>query len=53
MEIEMSETNELIENVAAPNPLLRRLNKLPGITIGLPSKGLFYTNGELDEECRR
>ncbi len=51
MEIEMSETNELIDNVAAPNPLLRRLNKLPGITIGLPSKGLFYTNGELDEEC--
>ncbi len=33
------------------NPLLDRLNKLPGTTIRLPSRGLFYSNGELDPEC--
>lgn len=35
----------------ASNPLLARLNKLPGITVRLPSTGIFYTNGELDAEC--
>lgn len=40
-----------IEQVKSVNPLLVRLNKLPGTTIRLPSKGIFYTNGELDSEC--
>lgn len=31
------------------NPLLERLNKLPGITVRMPSKGLFYKNNELDD----
>jgi hypothetical protein len=30
------------------NPLLKKL-QLPGETFQLPSRGLFYTNGELDE----
>lgn len=32
------------------NPLLARLNRMPGETIRLPSLGKFYTNGELTEE---
>lgn len=32
------------------NPLLERLSKIPGDTIRLPSRGLFYKNGELDSE---
>ena len=37
--------------VKVPNPLLARINKMPGTTIRLPSRGLFYQNGELDDEC--
>lgn len=37
--------------VVGANPLLARLNKLPGSSIRLPSRGLFYSNGELDPEC--
>lgn len=37
--------------VKVPNPLLQRMNKIPGLTIQLPSKGIFYTDGELDDEC--
>lgn len=50
----METNNEInaIEEVKAVNPLLVRLNKLPGTTIRLPSKGIFYTNGELDAECK-
>lgn len=45
-ELEVPATNKRV------NPLLERLNKLPGTTIRLPSRGLFYTNGELDSECK-
>lgn len=34
------------------NPLIKRLNKIPGLTVRLPSAGLFYINGELDEEVK-
>lgn len=51
MEIKMSEEREIPVQGRAPNPLLARMNKMPGITIGLPSQGLFYTNNELDSEC--
>ena len=47
----MNDEIKVVEQSVAPNPLLVRMNKLPGITIGLPSQGLFYTNGELDDEC--
>jgi hypothetical protein len=39
-----------IDMVKQENPLLIRLSKLPGSTIRLPSKGIFYKNGELDPE---
>ena len=32
-----------------PNPLLDRLNRMPGETIRLPSLGQFYEHGELEE----
>lgn len=32
------------------NPLLRRFNHMPPETFRLPSGGVFYTNGELDDE---
>lgn len=51
----MSDTDVKIQNdgaVKAPNPLLERLNKLPGTTVQLPSGGIFYTDGELDSECQ-
>ena len=47
----MNEDVDVAETIKAVNPLLERLNKLPGTTIRLPSKGLFYLNGELDSEC--
>lgn len=31
------------------NPLLNRINRMPGETIRLPSLGKFYTNGELED----
>lgn len=37
--------------VKVPNPLLARLNKMPGTTIRLPSRGMFYHSGEIDDEC--
>jgi hypothetical protein len=44
----MTENTEL---EARPNPLLEKLKKkIPGETFRLPSRGLFYTNGELDPE---
>lgn len=48
----MEETEHNVEMIPVkiPNPLLDRLNKLPGITVRLPSLGLFYTSGELDDE---
>lgn len=40
-----------VSGAKVPNPLLQRMNKLPGLTIQLPSQGVFYTDGELDPEC--
>lgn len=37
--------------IKTPNPLLIRLNKLPGTSIRLPSRGLFYSSGELDSDA--
>lgn len=42
---------DISEKTKAPNPLLERLNKMPGTTIRLPSRGIFYKEGELDGEC--
>lgn len=45
------QTNKESVELAPPvpvNPLLDRL-RLPGATFRLPSQGIFYTNGELDE----
>lgn len=47
----MSDTTEIIATEKKQNPLLSRLNKIPGTTVRLPSRGLFYNDGELDEEC--
>ena len=38
------------EEVNKINPLIERINKIPGETIALPSRGMFYENGELDPE---
>ena len=48
----MQELDQAASELKTFNPLLERLNKLPGTTIRLPSKGLFYVNGELDAECK-
>ncbi len=32
------------------NPLLKKIQRIPGETFKLPSRGIFYKNGELDEE---
>jgi len=45
-----TKTTDALESIKVANPLLNRLNKLPGTTIRLPSKNLFYTNGEIDAE---
>lgn len=39
------------ENIKSDNPLLARL-RMPGATFKLPSQGIFYTNGELDETVK-
>lgn len=50
--------NEKMEELAAlrmgnsDNPLISRLSKIPGVTVRLPSAGIFYLNGELDEEVK-
>lgn len=44
-------TEEIVEKKM--NPLLSKLlNKMPGTTFRLPSKGLLYRNGELDEDVK-
>jgi hypothetical protein len=48
---ETDTTDIALEAVKRVNPLLERRNKLPPTTIRLPSRGLFYNNGELDSEC--
>lgn len=48
----MENETEVSTVIKRVNPLLERLNKLPGTTIRLPSRGLFYTNEELDSECK-
>lgn len=40
-----------LEGVRAINPLLERA-RLPGETHRIPSRGMFYTNGELDQTVR-
>lgn len=32
------------------NPLLKKIQRIPGETFKLPSRGIFYKNGELDED---
>lgn len=45
------ETNNIVEQPAVENPLLTKLKRrMPGERFRLPSRGLFYTNGELDSE---
>ncbi len=34
------------------NPLLEQLKRIPGETYRLPSRGMFYNNGELDPEVK-
>lgn len=34
------------------NPLLSGMLKIPGKTFSLPSRGLFYSNGEIDESVK-
>lgn len=44
-------TQAIVEEITKrKNPLLERMNKIPGTRIRLPSRGLFYTNGELDSD---
>jgi hypothetical protein len=40
---------EPIEQIKKENPLLAKLNLIPGDTLRLPSKGIFYKNGEVDD----
>lgn len=46
--LDADQTNDV--EIKRENPLLARLSKLPGSSIRLPSRGIFYKNGELDEE---
>lgn len=46
----MEKDLETKPQVKTENPLLTRLSRLPGTTVRLPSKGIFYTHGELDDE---
>lgn len=41
----------MTEQTKPVNPLLDRL-RMPGATFKLPSQGIFYTNGELDESVK-
>lgn len=43
---------DIISNkISSPsdNPLLEKLNRIPGETFRLPTRGVFYKNGEIDE----
>lgn len=42
---------DMIETAKVENPLLARI-RLPGETHSLPSRGLFYTDGELDPSIK-
>lgn len=42
----------MTEQTILKNPLLDRLNKLPGETVRLPSLGKFYESGELADDVR-
>ena len=47
----MTEEAAEVQAVERVNPLLEKLKKkIPGESFRLPSRGLFYTNGELDPE---
>jgi len=52
----MSENSDTEQNNVVhhehPNPLLQRM-KIPGETFTLPSRGIFYTNGEVDEDTAK
>lgn len=48
---EVQETPTVLEVEIKKNPLVEKLKKkIPGEKFRLPSKGMFYTNGELDPE---
>lgn len=43
---------DIISNrISSPsdNPLLQKLNRIPGETFRLPTRGVFYKNGEIDD----
>lgn len=44
--------SDIISNrISSPsdNPLLQKLNRIPGETFRLPTRGVFYKNGEIDD----
>ena len=45
-------TEEIETSTPKHNPLLDKLNKMPGVTFRLPSKGLLYKNGELATDVK-
>jgi hypothetical protein len=47
-----NENEIIVENNASKhvNPLLQRINKMPPESFKLPSGGIYYNNGELDDE---
>lgn len=49
----MSDVTDVVTEIAKKeNPLLKRKSKFPGETFRIPSRGLMYFNGELDEEVK-
>lgn len=47
----VSVTDIISNKISSPseNPLLQKLNRIPGETFRLPTRGVFYKNGEIDE----
>lgn len=45
----MNERDKEIVEVTTVNPLLEKLNRMPGITFRIPSRGLLYRDGELED----
>lgn len=48
----MSELEKEVVKDIVKNPLLDKINKMPGATFRIPSRGLLYTNGELDGDVK-
>lgn len=46
----MSDVENVIEQNKKHNPLMEKLRRIPGETFRIPSKGIFYKNGELESE---